>query len=136
MMAESNKPLPNLRWEKFAQLYAGEHFGNATQAFLRSGYAPKSTDVARREASRLLSYDVVFARIRYLRDKSISEMDIDRKRILEMRLDIAKGDDTGKADKLKALGDIERSLGLEAAQKIDANVSGDINVNSTVQFVR
>lgn len=56
--------LDNPRWEKFCQLYAVS--GNASAAYRGAGYSPKSDDVARKAASRLLTYVDIQTRIQEL----------------------------------------------------------------------
>jgi phage terminase small subunit len=132
--ADMDKPLENFRHERFCQLYAGALFGNGTQAYIEAGYRPKEADTASAQASMLLRKGKVWARIQYLREISMNELDIDRRRILEMRLEIAKDSQAGRADRLKALDALEKSLGLEAATKVE--LSGKVEVQAAVKFER
>lgn len=113
------RPLDNHRHETFCQLYAGECFGFASKAYQGAGYKPKTEETARSEASRLLTNVNVWTRIQELREIRKKELAIDSTRILELRLQIAYDKLSKHPDRLSALKDVERSLGLEPSQKIE-----------------
>ena len=114
---DAAKPLKNIRHERFARLYAGKCFGNASKAYRLAGYTIKP-NIARSEGSRLLTNPNVMARIRHFRQETGNTLAIDATKIMEERLSILKGKDTTVSEKLNALAQIERSLGLDAPQKI------------------
>jgi len=114
-----DKPLENIRHEKFCQLYAGKCFGYANKAYKRAGFKPKTDASARSEGSKLLTNLNIWGRIQFLREEGIRLLGIDRRKILETRMEIMRSHNTKQGDRLTALKDLERSLGLEPPTKIE-----------------
>jgi len=125
----SSTVLKNLRREAFCQHYAGDCWGNATEAYRRAGYAERH---AKQCASRLLSFADCKARIASLRDERIQAMAIDRAWILERRKTIAETAEAG--DRLRALDQLEKSLGLSTPERTicEHQHSGAIQQQHTV----
>jgi phage terminase small subunit len=65
---DGSTPLKNTRHEIFCNEYVID--GNATQAYLRTGYKTKSADV---NGPRLLGNARIWARVAYLRDERLSK---------------------------------------------------------------
>ena len=122
-----NEPLENIRHETFCQLYAGKCFGYAGRAYRQAGFKSKTAASAMAEGSRLLRNDKVWSRIKHLREEMRQKMAIDALKILEMRIEIANDGKSRKSDKLAALKDVERSLGLELPARLEH--SGGIRVD-------
>jgi len=124
--------LKNARHEAFCQHYAGKCWGNATQAYLQAGYAPKTRGTAAALACRLLKDgNGVRARVDQLREEAIFELGADRTRILQERMYIldetdAEGNKVDPAVRLNALRDIEKSMGLTAPDKVVHQVEGEL----------
>lgn len=127
------QPLENIRHERFAVLYSGECFGNASKAYQGAGYRPKCENSVRIDASRLLTNANIMARISFLRSALGKTLAIDCTRILELRLQIAYDRDEQGSTRLQALRDVERALGLEAPQRIEQ--TGSILVIEKSQLV-
>ena len=123
-----SRPLENIRHERFAVLYSGECFGNASKAYQGAGYRPKTHKTAGNEGSRLLENVGILARVRYLRKQHQSLLAIDCTRILELRLQVVYDRDAPTGDRLAALRDVEKSLGLDRPQKVDIQSHGSVLV--------
>ena len=127
---EVNALLDNPRWEKFCQLYAVS--GNASAAYKGAGYAPKSDDVARKAASRLLTYVDIQARIQELTAEAkkaaeasaIADIVEVRQRVTQ----VLRGelDETKPADVLKAADLIAKLDGAYGAARVE--ISGSMSV--------
>jgi hypothetical protein len=122
-----NEPLENIRHETFCQLYAGKCFGYAGRAYRQAGFRCKTNAVAMELGSKLLRNLEVWTRIKYLREQIRQTMAIDAAKILKLRLDIAENRKGRSSDKISALKDIERSLGLELPARLEH--SGGIRVD-------
>lgn len=109
---EGSRQLPNPRHEAFARLYAGEHWGNASQAYRAAGYSARGVASVASCANELLHRVDVRARVAYWRQRALDRLGIDVKAILERRLRIIDAPDVSAADRLAGLRDIERGLGL------------------------
>lgn len=117
--ADGSLPLKNDRHEKFCQLYSGSCFGNTAAAYKQAGYSPRTSAAATSEAWRLFRNDDIARRVAFLRAEAMKQLPIDRARILELRL-LCMNDKTASwTDRLRAASDIEKSLGLTEAVKVD-----------------
>lgn len=67
----------NERYEKFAREYVVDY--NGTQAAIRAGYSPKS---AKTQASRLLTFDNVLARVRELQAETAKRQAISEDKVI------------------------------------------------------
>jgi phage terminase small subunit len=114
-----SEPLKNLRREAFCQHYAGDCWGNAAEAYRRSGYAPKAAQTC---GPRMLTFGEVKARVAELRAERIEAMAVDRAWIMEKRKRIAENGEP--ADQLRALEQLERSLGLATPERVQVEHSG------------
>ena len=123
-----NQPLDNIRHEKFCQLYSGRCYGFANRAYKLAGFNPKDDKSARSEGSKLLTNPNIWARIKHLREEMRQKMAIDASEILKLRLEIAKNRKKGTGDRLSALKDVERSLGLETPEKVELDIKGAVLV--------
>jgi hypothetical protein len=112
-----SRPLKNPRWEAFCQAYAGQAFGFAGRAYREAGYRPKDDNSADCAGWALYRNLQVSERIAFLREERRKQLAIDATRILELRLKIAYNGDAKDADRLAALKDVERSLGLQLPEK-------------------
>jgi hypothetical protein len=120
-----NEPLKNMRHERFCQLYAGKCFGYAGRAY-KAVFKCKANS-ADESGYRLLRNVQIWNRIKYLREDIRQHMAVDAAKILTMRMQIAKDGKARKSDKLTALKDVERSLGLELPSKME--LSGAVKVD-------
>lgn len=118
------QPLMNPRWEAFCQAFAGKAFGFAGRAYRAAGYKPKTDADADNCGWRLRTNVEVSERIAYLREERRKQLAIDAAGILERRLAIADDPDTKAGDRIAALKDVERSLGLQVPEKVQAEHSG------------
>jgi hypothetical protein len=118
------EPLRNRRHEAFAQAYAGEAWGNASQAFRSAGYKPKDDHNAAVCAARLLTKADISARIRHMRAQWQADLQVDAKTILEARKAIATDPEAFKSDRLAAWRDIEKALGLARPDRLDVTSGG------------
>lgn len=66
---DGSRPLRNHRHELFCQHYTGDKRRNAVAAYVAAGY--KDTPSARADASRLLTYANVRARVAHLNDEAL-----------------------------------------------------------------
>ena len=78
---------------------------------------------------------VIRARIGYLRDESVERMGVDRLWILEKRKHIVEHA-RNAADKLRALEDLEKSLGLDAPLKLEINQNTNVNLSGMAGVVK
>lgn len=117
-MQSANSPLANARHEKFCQLLAGAAFGMAAKAYIEAGFSAKNPDVAAACASRLLGNAKVSTRVQWLRREQMVRLAVDALRIAELRLVIAESESASHSDRLTALRDLERMLGLARPEKI------------------
>lgn len=113
--------LSNPKREAFARAYAGQHWGNATAAYIAAGYSRRS---ARQGAGRMLTSVDIAARVAVLREERLAALAVDRAWVLEQRLAIAQDPDASNADRLKALDAIERSMGMAAPERVQVEHSG------------
>lgn len=120
MSADPTRPLPNVRREAFCQHYAGDCWGNAAEAYRRAGYAAKGAETA---GPRLYRAVEVKARIAQLRTEACGDLGVDRYWILRRRREIAE---TAllPADRLRALDQLERALGLSVPERVQVEHSG------------
>lgn len=124
--APAVQPLRSKKRETFCLEASRDCWGNNTEAYCRA-FGVKDRDAAGASAARLMRDPAIKARIAALRNESIEQLGIDRKWILERRKYIAEHG--GKnSDRLTALGDIEKSLGLDAPMRIDLTTNGNLNV--------
>lgn len=119
------EPLANIRHERFCQFYAGECFGYGGKAYIAAGYQSKTNGSAETDASRLIRNEQISNRIKHLREEYGKRIAIDAQKIMDMRLEIANCAGTKDCDRLAAIRDIERALGLDAPQKIDVTTQGE-----------
>jgi hypothetical protein len=117
-------PLNNPRWEAFCQAFAGKAFGFAGRAYRMAGYRPKDDAYADTNGWALRRKTEVSERIAFLREERRKQLAIDAAGILERRLAVADDPETKPADRIAALKDIERSLGLQLPEKVQAEHSG------------
>lgn len=122
--------LRNPRWEAFARAYAGDCWGNAGRAYVAAGYSENGAD---QSGHRLLRIAEVGARIKALREERYRMMAVDRAWILAERLKIAADPDAGRADRLKALEHIERSIGAAEPERVKVEHSGATEHRHTVE---
>jgi hypothetical protein len=118
------QPLKNPRWEAFCQAYSGKAFGFAGKAYREAGYRPKTDAAADSAGWALLRNLEVSERVAFLREERRKQLAVDATRILELRLKIAYSGTAKDADRIAALKDIERSLGLQQADKVQAEHTG------------
>jgi phage terminase small subunit len=109
-------PLKNQRHEAFCQAYAGKAFGFAGNAYREAGYHTRTDAAADSNGWKLLRKTEISSRVAFLREERRKQLAIDATRILELRLQIAYSD-AFPSDKLAALRDVERSLGLQTPEK-------------------
>ena len=120
--------------ERYCQEIAGECWGNNTEAYCRA-FGVTDRDAAGASAARLMRDPVVRARIGYLRDESVERMGVDRLWILEKRKHIVEHA-RNAADKLRALEDLEKSLGLDAPLKLEINQNTNVNLSGMAGVVK
>lgn len=125
-----SEAIRNPRWEAFARAYAGDCWGNAGRAYVEAGYSEKGADQG---GSRLLRNVEVGERIKVLREERLRALAVDRAWILEERLKIAADPDAGRADRLKALEHIERSIGAAEPERVQVEHSGATEHRHTVE---
>lgn len=119
-------PLRNRRHEAFCQhLASPDYYDNQTQCYsLAFGLADRAACSS--AAARLMRRPEVRRRVEYLRGEALANIGIDRLWILQKRKYIAEHAKS-PADQLRAISDLEASLGLAAPQKLD--ISGSLGVN-------
>lgn len=122
--------LRNPRWEAFARAYAGDCWGNAGRAYVAAGYSENGAGQA---GHRLLKNVEIGERIKALREERYRMMAVDRAWILAERLKIAADPDAGRADRLKALEHIERSIGAAEPERVKVEHSGATEHRHTVE---
>ena len=120
--------------ERYCQEIAGECWGNNTEASCRA-FGVTDRDAAGASAARLMRDASVRARIGYLRDESVERMGVDRLWILEKRKHIAEHA-RNSADRLRALEDLEKSLGLDAPLKLEINQNTNVNLSGMAGVVK
>ena len=132
--APAAQALRSRKRETYCQEIAGECWGNNTEAYCRAfGVADRAAASA--SAARLMRDPVIRARIGYLRDESIERMGVDRAWILEKRKHIVEHA-RNSADKLRALEDLEKSLGLDAPLKLEINQNTNVNLSGMAGVVK
>ncbi|OGV53074.1 MAG: hypothetical protein A2X49_17215 [Lentisphaerae bacterium GWF2_52_8] len=109
MSSDPKKPLASRRHEMFCRHYASLAWGDARGAYLAAGYKDGSS-VAKQAAALLLRDDVA-ARIHHLRTLMLELLGIDRVWLAEQRRKIVENA-SRESDRLRALKDLERGLGL------------------------
>lgn len=127
--------LANPRHERFCQLYAGECFGNGTDAYNQAGYKC-GRDAARNNASDLLAKPCIRARVKELRSAIEDQLQIDQLWIAQNRKRIAEDGSAYKADRLAALRDLEKALGYVAPDTSNVTHSGVVEHRWTVDDLR
>ena len=132
--APAAQALRSRKRETFCQEVAGECWGNNTEAYCRA-FGVTDRDAAGASAARLMRDPVVRARIGYLRDESVERMGVDRLWILEKRKHIVEHA-RNAADKLRALEDLEKSLGLDAPLKLEINQNTNVNLSGMAGVVK
>ena len=114
----------------FCEEYVANGY-NATKAYMKV-YGGINTETAGTMASRILKKDKIKAYIKELQRERFEALNICAERVAEKLSDIAFAakDDAyyNSSAQLKALDLLQKQLGLQT-QKIDANVSTEINVN-------
>lgn len=124
--APAAQPLRNRKRERFCQLLAGENYDNQTEAY-HVAFEVEDRAACRAASSRLMRDPEVTARLAHLRSDAVSRLGVDRLYILAKRKYIAEHA-RSTADRLRALDDLERSLGLDEPVKIDVQHSGQVGV--------
>jgi hypothetical protein len=109
--------LPNARQEAFASYYAGECYGDLAGAYRKAGYTGTQITAL---AQQLLRRPEIADRVRWLRAQALRESGIDQYALLRRRVAIADDVETRASDRLTALRDIERALGLGAQENPQA----------------
>jgi hypothetical protein len=132
--APAAQALRSRKRETYCQEIAGECWGNNTEAYCRA-FGATDRDAASASAARLMRDPVVRARIGYLRDESVERMGVDRLWILEKRKHIVEHA-RNAADKLRALEDLEKSLGLDAPLKLEINQNTNVNLSGMAGVVK
>lgn len=132
--APAAQALRSRKRESFCQEVAGECWGNNTEAYCRA-FGATDRDAAGASAARLMRDATVRARIAFLRDESVERMGVDRLWILEKRKHIAEHS-RNAADRLRALEDLERSLGLTEPVKIAVEQNTNVNLSGMAGVVK
>lgn len=129
MATASNYGL-NDKHKAFCEEYVANGY-NATKAYMKV-YENANPETSGTMASRVLKKDNVKAYIKELQRERFEALNISAERVAEKLSDIAfsaKDDAYYNATaQLKALDLLQKQLGLQT-QKVDANVSTDININ-------
>ena len=110
-LIQDDNPLANEQREKFCQLYAGELWGNAGEAYIAAGYRAKNKSIALCNSLRLLRKEGISERIRFLREARLIELESDKLWIAKQRKEIAERAEK-ETVRLHALKDLEKGLGL------------------------
>lgn len=109
----------------FCRHYATICWGSARDAYLASGYRDEPT--SGRKAAALLLRNDISSRIHHLRTLMLERLGIDRVWLAEQRRKIAET--AGReSDRLRALKDLERGLGLLPSAHEDFAEAGDLIV--------
>ncbi len=132
--APAAQALRSRKRETFCQEAAGECWGNNTEAYCRA-FGAADRDAASASAARLMRDLAVKARIAFLREDSIERMGVDRAWILEKRKHIVEHA-RNAADRLRALEDLEKSLGLDAPLKLEVNQNTNVNLSGMAGVVK
>ena len=132
--APAAQALRSRKRETFCQEVAGECWGNNTEAYCRA-FGATDRDAASASAARLMRDASVRARISFLRDESVERMGVDRLWILEKRKHIVEHA-RNSADRLRALEDLEKSLGLDAPLKLEINQNTNVNLSGMAGVVK
>ncbi len=132
--APAAQALRSRKRETYCQEVAGECWGNNTEAYCRA-FGATDRDAASASAARLMRDATVKARIAYLREDSISRMGVDRVWILEKRKHIVEHS-RNAADRLRALEDLEKSLGLDAPLKLEINQNTNVHLSGMAGVVK
>lgn len=129
----ADEPFANDRHERFARFFAGECFGNATDAYLKA-YEVENKDAASANACRLLRNPAMQRRIKFLRSEMLLQLGIDQFSIAVLRKSIAEGIAPGLArgkisasERLTAVRDLEKGLGLAQPDKISLDTQLDLS---------
>jgi phage terminase small subunit len=125
--AEAAKPLKNLRWENFCQNYAGKAWGCGAKAYLMAGYSPKDNKAASDYAGQLLKKPLIMTRIDKIRQEKLESLKIDSLWIAEQRKKIIEESDKN-SDRLRALNDLERGLGLLPPDRVKIENNAEIKL--------
>lgn len=86
--------------------------GNATEAYKNAGYKPRSDKVAGTAAARLLGNVGIQKRIEELRREMDSHKIMDAAERRELLTQFARDEETGKADRLKAMDLLNKMDGI------------------------
>ena len=116
-----DSPLTNSRHETFAQLVAG---GKSETGAYFEVYKTKSRNVARINASRLLTNASVRARIRFLQDQNAAANALSRAEKRQLLAQIAREGENG--DRIRAIQEDNRMTG-DSEDKM--HISGVFNLN-------
>lgn len=119
--ADPSRPLANARHEAFCRHYAGDCHGNAAAAYIAAGYRVRSRASAASAGWRLLRIaEAVRARAKYLRERAILAVAVDRLEILRIRAGVLNDPRAPAWARLRAATDLEKSLGLGPPVEADA----------------
>jgi len=132
--APAAQTLRSRKRETYCQEVSGECWGNNTEAYCRA-FGVTDRAAASASAARLMRDPSIRARIGYLRDESIERMGVDRAWILEKRKHIVEHA-RNAADRLRALEDLEKSLGLDAPLKLEINQNTNVNLSGMAGVVK
>ena len=119
---DGSTPLKNMKREIFCQKYASNMFGNVVQAYLDAGYSKDNAN----NAYGMLLHQPIKRRVQYLRRMFLETIGMDALQIMKERISILNDKEAKPGDKLVALKDIERALGLESPTKVEQTGQVDL----------
>lgn len=126
-MTDGSKPLDNMRWERFCQLYAGKHHGNASRAYVEAGFKAKTVKAINVNASRALRNANISTRIDFLRKSAEGKVCLSRTDCLKvLSVAVTKADRWG--DRLKAVELLSKMQGYNEPDKQDMKITGAVTV--------
>lgn len=124
----------NTRQEKFCEfIVAGE---NQTDAYLKAGYKV-TRDVARKNATRMMTNDDIIAHIAKLRKPQTEKALLTRDRKRELLAEIAEDRAAAKADRIRAMAEDSRMEGHYEPDKLQLDATPAVlnSIRERAQYV-
>lgn len=124
-LTNTQQPLTNPRWEKFAQLVASGK--SETNAYYEI-YKTKNKNVARVNASKLLTNAIVRVRVRELQEENAKRASLSREESQNILSAIARDSQMGARDRISAIAELNRMNGWNK-EKENTAVADSIVIN-------
>lgn len=121
----TQQPLTNPRWEKFAQLVASGK--SETDAYYET-YKTKNKVSAKANGNRLMTNAIVRVRVRELQEENAKRASLSREESQNILSEIARDSQMGARDRISAIAELNRMNGWNK-EKENSAVADSIVIN-------